>query len=256
MTTRGGFTMNGIHFHQTDSTRAGRPQTFLFLDGKRVSREAYNEALEGAKAAETASATRKVPGALKAEAEEAAAAAAAQNAPAIGKANPMPAAWEPPGSTEQDLDVADAVAERAAYRAEQEAELATANGAQQPAAPRQGLRAAAEAAVIAWQAGTEAALRDAMAALEAALTKPASATREPRGDSKQATVITMLQREEGASNLAIAEATGWQPHTVRGFLAGLKRKGHQVEALERVRMVGPNRGGAKGSYTTYRIPTA
>lgn len=202
MTTRGGFTLNGIHFNQTDSTRAGRPQTFLFLDGKRVSREAYSEALEAAKAAEEA-------------------------------------------QRQADKPLA-SVAELAAYIAP-------------TAAPRQGLRAAAEAAVIAWQAGTEGALRDAMAALEAALTKPAPAARgpsEPRGDSKQATVITMLQREEGASNLAIAEATGWQPHTVRGFLAGLKKKGHQVEVLERVRMVGPNRGGAKGSYTTYRIPAS
>jgi hypothetical protein len=40
---------------------------------------------------------------------------------------------------------------------------------------------------------------------------------------------------------------------VRGFLAGLKKKGIQVAILERVRQVGPNRDGAKGSYTTYKL---
>lgn len=63
----------------------------------------------------------------------------------------------------------------------------------------------------------------------------------------------MLRREEGATGAQIAEATGWAGNTVRGFLAGLKAKGHQVEVLDRVRMVGPNKAGAKGSFTTYRI---
>jgi hypothetical protein len=40
---------------------------------------------------------------------------------------------------------------------------------------------------------------------------------------------------------------------VRGFLAGLKRKGITVEVLERVRQVGPNKEGAKGSYSVYRV---
>ena len=50
----------------------------------------------------------------------------------------------------------------------------------------------------------------------------------------------------------IAEATGWASHTVRGFLAGLKKKGTKVETLEKVRMVGPNRDGAKGSFSIYK----
>lgn len=55
----------------------------------------------------------------------------------------------------------------------------------------------------------------------------------------------------------IAEATGWAAHTVRGFFAGLnKKKGYEVQVMEPVRMVGPNKEGAKGSYTIYRIPTA
>jgi hypothetical protein len=46
---------------------------------------------------------------------------------------------------------------------------------------------------------------------------------------------------------------GWEPHTVRGFLAGLAKKGIKVEVLERVRQLGPNKQGAKGSYSVYRL---
>ena len=42
--------------------------------------------------------------------------------------------------------------------------------------------------------------------------------------------------------------------TVRGFFAGLKkRQGITVEIAERIRQVGPNKQGGKGSYTVYRV---
>lgn len=53
--------------------------------------------------------------------------------------------------------------------------------------------------------------------------KPPKPKRKPR-DSKQAKVIEMLKRDEGATLSQIIEATGWQPHTVRGAISGALKK--------------------------------
>lgn len=45
-----------------------------------------------------------------------------------------------------------------------------------------------------------------------------------RDNSKQAQVIAMLKRPEGATIAQICEATGWMPHTVRGTFAGAFKK--------------------------------
>lgn len=45
-----------------------------------------------------------------------------------------------------------------------------------------------------------------------------------RDNSKQAQVIAMLKRAEGATITQICQATGWQAHTVRGTFAGAFKK--------------------------------
>ena len=45
-----------------------------------------------------------------------------------------------------------------------------------------------------------------------------------RTGTKNAQVIAMLRDRAGATIAAIAAATGWQQHSVRGFLAGVVRK--------------------------------
>jgi hypothetical protein len=45
-----------------------------------------------------------------------------------------------------------------------------------------------------------------------------------RAGTKQAQIIALLQRPEGASIAEIAEATSWQPHTARGMISGALKK--------------------------------
>ena len=123
------------------------------------------------------------------------------------------------------------------------------------------LRTAAQRVLDAWDddANMRTDLPTAIDTLRAALTaKPGhpprepGAPRKPRTGTKQETVLALLRRTEGTTVTQVAEATGWAPHTVRGFFAGLKKKGIEVTVLERVRQVGPNKAGAGGSYSVYR----
>jgi hypothetical protein len=45
-----------------------------------------------------------------------------------------------------------------------------------------------------------------------------------RHESKKAHIIAMLRAPSGATIEAMARAANWQPHSVRGFLAGVVRK--------------------------------
>ena len=63
----------------------------------------------------------------------------------------------------------------------------------------------------------------------------ANAPRKARTGTKQALVVEMLRRSEGATVDQIMEATGWQRHTVRGAFAGaLKKKLGLAIASEKV----------------------
>ncbi|NBQ16352.1 MAG: DUF3489 domain-containing protein [Proteobacteria bacterium] len=134
------------------------------------------------------------------------------------------------------------------------------------ATPRTSLRDAAAAILAAWdddanrEGNMIGALHTPMEALRTLLaSKPARSPRDPgvprkpREGTKQELVLAMLRRPEGATVAQIADATAWNSNTVRGFLAGLKKKGYAVEVRDRIRQVGPNKTGAKGSFTVYAL---
>ena len=84
-------------------------------------------------------------------------------------------------------------------------------------------------------------------------TGPLAEQPKARYGTKQATLIEMLSRPEGATVEQLAAATGWQNHTVRGAIAGaIKKKLGLTVTTERVR----GGEGQRGSYTIYRIQAA
>jgi DNA-binding IclR family transcriptional regulator len=58
---------------------------------------------------------------------------------------------------------------------------------------------------------------------------------------KAALVLDLLGREQGATLAELVGATGWQPHSARAMLTGLRKKGHAVER------------GKRGDVTCYQL---
>lgn len=66
-------------------------------------------------------------------------------------------------------------------------------------------------------------------------------TTQPKPESKTSQVIKLLKRKQGATLDEMIKATGWQKHTTRAALTGLKKKGHTIARDKR------------GDVTCYRI---
>lgn len=88
--------------------------------------------------------------------------------------------------------------------------------------------------LVATEAGLEAIGIDRLAARAAARARKAKPELEHKVDApkpvavrpgtKQALVIALLKRPEGATVAEIVERTGWLPHTVRGMISGALKK--------------------------------
>jgi hypothetical protein len=74
------------------------------------------------------------------------------------------------------------------------------------------------------------------AAQKAARTKKAPKTPNSvvgmREGSKTAMVVDLMKREGGVTSRELMEATGWQAHSVRGFIATLGKKGTAIESFK------------------------
>jgi Protein of unknown function (DUF3489) len=74
----------------------------------------------------------------------------------------------------------------------------------------------------------------------------ADAPTNPRRQTKQATLIEMLQQREGATIAELAAATGWQHHSVRGAMSYALKKQLGLDVTSEV---------TKERGRVYRIPT-
>ncbi len=93
---------------------------------------------------------------------------------------------------------------------------------------------------------------------------PAIATRPEQkrtggeASSKQSRVIMMLKSADGTTIAAMMKATGWQQHSVRGFLAGVVRKklklklnSNKVDGKRIYRIVGRTGSSAGGQQSRH-----
>lgn len=51
----------------------------------------------------------------------------------------------------------------------------------------------------------------------------------PRASSKQAKLVGLLSRKSGVTIIKASQTLGWQAHTTRAALTGLKKRGYMIE---------------------------
>ncbi|MFO0992576.1 MAG: DUF3489 domain-containing protein [Hyphomicrobiales bacterium] len=95
-------------------------------------------------------------------------------------------------------------------------------GIEQDASPAKAGRRASAADDVDRGGGTPA--EHGGAATKAEAKEKSRKQRAPRQDSKQAQLISLLSRAKGATIDEIVKALDWQPHTVRGAIAGALKK--------------------------------
>ncbi len=64
---------------------------------------------------------------------------------------------------------------------------------------------------------------------------------KPRPATKSEKIIQLLNRRSGATIAELQKATGWQAHSVRGFLSGTLKKRMELNVISEKAEDGPRR---------------
>jgi len=75
--------------------------------------------------------------------------------------------------------------------------------------------------------------------------RQAAPEKAPAGETKTDLIVAMISTRQGATSKQLEAATGWAPHSVRGLLGMLRKRGVHVESCK-----------VKGQPTVYRITKA
>ena len=59
------------------------------------------------------------------------------------------------------------------------------------------------------------------------------AAKPAKANGKGATILALIQRAGGATAAELQQATGWQAHSVRGFLSTAKKRGTKIASAKR-----------------------
>lgn len=62
--------------------------------------------------------------------------------------------------------------------------------------------------------------------------KPTAEPVQSAPTTKNQQVINLLSREGGATLEEMSKFAGWQPHSTRSFMTGLKKKGHAIDSAK------------------------
>ena len=108
---------------------------------------------------------------------------------------------------------------------------ATATAAEKPEPPQKAKVAAPKPRVAPAKAKSAKKTTSAKKAVKAARQATPAKTERVRQGSKTARVLELVKRSGGATLKHLVKTTGWQPHSVRGFLSTLgKKMGLKIES--------------------------
>jgi uncharacterized protein with von Willebrand factor type A (vWA) domain len=123
--------------------------------------------------------------------------------------------------------------DKAATAAEQGAHVAPEKAASKKGARRKNAAPMGPTAANGAKAKSAAPKKEAKAPQKAAKPAPTKKATTPRAESKSAKIIEMIGRAKGATLAELMKATGWQAHSVRGFLSTAgKKHGLTIESVK------------------------